>query len=275
MDPTGEWEECADEFGRTFFMHKTTGESTWELPTTTTDQVAVDRPLGEEDLLPLVVDRTMLQRDPVENAVSIEAHDTPSLDESTKPLKRCHSFVLDSTTVSRVMQIRSQLLLNANDLSDQTNRIADGMTDEEWVQSFDPVRKYDYFYEVHHGYITTRTPADFRDVDPLFTVLLVMQCAFRCALARRRVSKQRQTKAEAALFSQDRSPVMNQTVVEEQPSTREEAVPESLERPPLTHALRTPPRVNKPALTKVERPNPPHDGEGRHRLGKLGGRSPA
>ncbi|RHZ38414.1 hypothetical protein DYB31_011927, partial [Aphanomyces astaci] len=147
-DDDVEWEECADEFGRSFFMHKTTGETTWELPSS-----------------------------------------------SDKTVDESGDFVLDATTVSRLDRIRSQLLLLGDDMVKRMAPAAvddGGEEDEEWIHSFDPVLRQAYYYECHHGSITTHPPRVFRDEDPLFTVLLVIQCAFRCALARMRVRRTRQ-----------------------------------------------------------------------------------
>ncbi|RHZ10729.1 hypothetical protein DYB26_012009, partial [Aphanomyces astaci] len=147
-DDDVEWEECADEFGRSFFMHKTTGETTWELPSS-----------------------------------------------SDKTVDESGDFVLDATTVSRLDRIRSQLLLLDDDMVKRMAAAAvddGGEEDEEWIHSFDPVLRQAYYYECHHGSITTHPPRVFRDEDPLFTVLLVIQCAFRCALARMRVRRTRQ-----------------------------------------------------------------------------------
>ncbi|RHY03724.1 hypothetical protein DYB36_007571 [Aphanomyces astaci] len=147
-DDDVEWEECADEFGRSFFMHKTTGETTWELPSS-----------------------------------------------SDKTVDESGDFVLDATTVSRLDRIRSQLLLLGDDNTVKRMTAVNGdggEEDEEWVHSFDPILRQAYYYECHHGSITTHPPRVFRDEDPLFTVLLVIQCAFRCALARMRVRRTRQ-----------------------------------------------------------------------------------
>ncbi|RQM22417.1 hypothetical protein B5M09_008765 [Aphanomyces astaci] len=164
-----EWEECADEFGRSFFMHKTTGETTWELP--------------------------------------------PSSD---KTVDESGDFVLDASTVSRLDRIRSQLLLLDDEMVKRmTAANGDGgEEDEEWIHSFDPVLRRAYYYECHHGSITTHPPRVFRDEDPLFTVLLVIQCAFRCALARMRVRRTRQHGGTDGISTSEEGGVVEPEVAE-------------------------------------------------------------
>ncbi|KAG9403891.1 hypothetical protein AC1031_005380 [Aphanomyces cochlioides] len=143
-----EWEECADEEGRIFFMNKATGETAWEMPST----------------VPLPVD------------------DAPIVEEEceTKPLQRTPSFILDAASQERLAAIRSRLGGDGNQIVT--------FPEPDWIHSFDPIARQDYFYESHHGFMTRQPQDFFRTSDPLINYIIVIQCAIRSALARRRVA---------------------------------------------------------------------------------------
>ncbi|CAK4638682.1 unnamed protein product [Aphanomyces euteiches] len=143
-----EWEECADEEGRIFFMNKATGETAWEIPSTA----------------PLPIDEAPI----VEEACEI------------KPLQRTPSFILDTASQERLTAIRSRLGGDGNQIVT--------FPEPDWIHSFDPIARQDYFYESHQGFMTRQPQDFFRTSDPLINCILVIQCAIRSALARRRVA---------------------------------------------------------------------------------------
>ncbi|CAK4109713.1 unnamed protein product [Aphanomyces euteiches] len=143
-----EWEECADEEGRIFFMNKATGETAWEIPSTA----------------PLPIDEAPI----VEEACEI------------KPLQRTPSFILDTSWQERLTAIRSRLGGDGNQIVT--------FPEPDWIHSFDPIARQDYFYESHQGFMTRQPQDIFRTSDPLINCILVIQCAIRSALARRRVA---------------------------------------------------------------------------------------
>ncbi|KAF0688458.1 Aste57867_19923 [Aphanomyces stellatus] len=194
------WEECADESGRMFFVNKETGESAWEIPSIgTVDSPTVDAVDGiiENATEPHEGDSNDIEA-ALPSAVLLAERDIPPTDECTKTLKRTHSFVMDPHIQSRLLTIRGRLLGETSTAMDASSMMSADMTDEEWVLSFDPIGKHEYFYDCRTGSMTTQAPPSYRSVDPLLTWLLVLQCAIRCALARRCVAQKRlQTRAPA------------------------------------------------------------------------------
>jgi len=145
----GEWSECADDQGNIYYVKSSTGESAWELP--------LGAVLVQHEM-PLQISKQTLAHD---------AHLTSdySLDESLMETIKC-------------AQRRFDIAKNINSI----------IHEEKWIKSFDPTIRQDYFIQDTTGRISyAKQAADTPTLSSsVYSYILVLQCAFRCALAKSR-----------------------------------------------------------------------------------------
>lgn len=181
-----EWLQCVNEHGETYFCNVGTGETRWELPVVALD-AAHSRSERRES--PLSASRSEQEHDGSSVVDSLDAPEVAHVQRKSVQLVR---QVLDGSVkrLDRNVQMQFEEARRRHreleELRDEQVRLGD----EHWVEMYDPTHDEFYYFGAFSGELRWDRPASYVlqvESDAVLRLVVQLQCAFRMALARRRV----------------------------------------------------------------------------------------